>query len=243
LAKVRFERVAEEWLKSTTHLRAGTRANVEIRLRRHILPSFGAEPIGAIQPADVRAWVSALTESGLSSSTVVAIYGVLRRIMRTAEIDGLIPRTPCLGISLPKETSHQEMQFLDHAQVARLADAIDERYRALIFTAAYTGLRWGELAGLRIDRVNLLRGSVDVVEAMTETNGHLATAPTKTGARRTVSLPLPVRDAGRTHHRLSDHDRARVQFRRGPAAAAQLLPPSTAATSSRRSATPAFPKH
>jgi hypothetical protein len=42
------------------------------------------------------------------------------------------------------------------------------------------------LAGVR---VNLLRGTIDVVEAMTETNGHLATAPTKTGARRTVSLP------------------------------------------------------
>jgi integrase len=189
LAKVRFGSVAEQWLKSTTHLRAGTRANVEIRVRRHILPSFGDQPIGAIQPADVRAWVSGLTESGLSPSTVVAIYGVLRRIMRTAEIDGLIHRTPCLGISLPKETSHQEMHFLDHSEVARLAAAIDERYRSLIFTAAYTGLRWGELAGLRVDRVNLLRGTVDVAEAMTETNGHLATAPTKTGARRTVSLP------------------------------------------------------
>jgi len=189
LAKVRFERVAEEWLKSTTHLRAGTRANVEIRLRRHIFPAFGAEPIGAIQPAHVRAWVSGLTESGLSPSTVGAIYGVLRRVMRTAEIDGLIHRTPCLGISLPRETSHQEMHFLDHAEVARLGAAIDERYRALIFTAAYTGLRWGELAGLRVERVNLLRGTVDVVEAMTETNGHLAIAPTKTGARRTVSLP------------------------------------------------------
>jgi integrase len=175
LAKVRFERVAEEWLKSTTHLRAGTRANVEIRLRRHILPCFAAEPIGAIQPAHVRAWVSGLTESGLSPSTVVAIYGVLRRIMRTAEIDGLIHRTPCLGISLPIQTSHQEMHFLDHSEVARLAADIDERYRALIFTAAYTGLRWGELVGLRVDRVNLLRGTVDVVEAMTETNGHLAT--------------------------------------------------------------------
>ena len=64
----------------------------------------------------------------------------------------------------------------------------------MIFTAAYTGLRWGELASLHVDRVNLLRGTVDVAEAMTETNGHLATAPTKTGARRTVSLPRFLSD-------------------------------------------------
>ena len=48
------------------------------------------------------------------------------------------------------------MRFATVAQVTALADAIPRRYRALVLVAAYTGLRWGELAGLRVKRVDLL---------------------------------------------------------------------------------------
>jgi integrase len=59
----------------------------------------------------------------------------------------------------------------------------------LIYTAAYTGMRWGELAGLRVPRLDLLRGTLDIVEALTEVNGNLRIGPTKTGKVRTVSIP------------------------------------------------------
>jgi integrase len=189
LGRVRFDEYTANWMHSTTHWRPGTVANVESRLRRHILPAFGSHPLGRIQPVDVRAWIAEMTRTGLSASSVVAAYRVFARIMRTAEIDGYIVRTPCLGISLPRETSHHEMHYLDHEQVALLAGSIDARYRALIYTAAYTGMRWGELAALQVRNVNLLRGNIDIVEASTEVNGHLHVGPTKTGARRAVSLP------------------------------------------------------
>jgi integrase len=184
-----FDEYASSWLESTKHLRPGTRANVESRLRRHILPAFGQYPIGAVKPAAVRSWVAQLIETGLSPSTVNATYRTFARIMALAEVDGLISRSPCIGVALAKETSHQEMRFLEPEEVGRLAGSVDNRYRALIFTAAYTGLRWGELAGLRTERVNFLRGTVSVVEALTEVNGHVRFGPTKTGAHRTVSLP------------------------------------------------------
>jgi integrase len=59
----------------------------------------------------------------------------------------------------------------------------------LITFAAYTGLRAGELAALRWERVDLLRGSVDVAEAYAEVHGRLELGPTKTYSRRTVALP------------------------------------------------------
>ena len=180
LTKVPFDEYATEWLASTTHLRPGPHANVESRRRRHVLPAFGSYPLGAIQPAAVRSWVAGLSDTGLAAATVNATYRTFARIMKMAEIDGLIARSPCIGVSLAKETSHQEMRFLDHAEVAQLANTIDARYRALIFTAAYTGLRWGELAALRVDRINFLRGTLSVVEAITEVNGHVRIGPTKT---------------------------------------------------------------
>jgi integrase len=87
----------------------------------------------------------------------------------------------------------EEMRFLNSAEVARLADAIGPRYRALVLLGAYGGLRMGELAGLRRGRVDLLRGTVDVAEIVVEVHGQLDSGPPKTRAgRRAVGLPRAV---------------------------------------------------
>jgi integrase len=77
-------------------------------------------------------------------------------------------------VRLPK-VEREEMRFLNPAQVARLADAIGPRYRALVLLGAYGGLRMGELAGLRRGRVDLLRGTVDIAEIVVEVHGQLYT--------------------------------------------------------------------
>jgi integrase len=189
LAKVRFSTYATRWRESLAHLRPGTLNNVDSFLHCHILPAFGPWPIGRIEPADVRAFVADLVEKGLAPTTVGAVYRVFGRILSTAETDGVIPRTPCRGIRLPQQTTSTEQCFLNPDEVRRLAEAIDPRYRVLIYTAAYTGMRWGELAGLRIPRLDLLRGTIDITEALTEVNGTVRTGPTKTGKSRTVSIP------------------------------------------------------
>jgi integrase len=75
-------------------------------------------------------------------------------------------------------------------EVAHLADVIDPRYRALVLVGAYGGLRIGELAGLRRSRVDLLRGTVEVVEIVVDVQGVVEVGPPKTRAsRRTVGLP------------------------------------------------------
>jgi integrase len=189
LAKIRFSSYAAQWRASLAHLRPGTLNNVDSHLHCHILPAFGTWQVGRIEPVDVRVFVGDLVEKGLAASSVAAIYRVFSRILATAETDGVVSRTPCRGIRLPRQASHTEQHFLTPEEVRRLAESIDDRYRALIYTAAYTGMRWGELAGLRIPRLDLLRGTVDVVEALTEVNGVVRTGPTKTGKSRALSIP------------------------------------------------------
>jgi integrase len=93
-----------------------------------------------------------------------------------------------------------EMRFLSPGEVQSLADAVPPRYRALILTAAYTGLRWGELVGLRAKRLDLAARRVTVTEALSEVRGDLTFKTPKTAAsRRTVALPAPLVDV------LADH--------------------------------------
>ena len=189
LGRTRFEDYASEWLGSKAGVSARTLVNIEGRLRNHVLPAFGSVALGGIEPADVRAFVAKLTAAGLSPSTVKASYLVVAQVLRMAVVDGLIPRSPCIEVALPSDRQHDEMRFLTKAQVDALGDAIEDRYRALIYTAVYGGLRAGELGALKVDRVQLPAGVLEVVESLAEVHGHLEAGPTKTGRRRTITVP------------------------------------------------------
>jgi len=85
-------------------------------------------------------------------------------------------------------------------QVAAIAERVPARYRALVLVAAFGGLRWGELAGLRRKRVDLERGTVTVAEQLLEVNGAFSVGPPKSAAgRRTVTLPAVVVEALAEH--------------------------------------------
>jgi integrase len=189
LARTSLGEWATEWELTTVHLRAATRDLYHYLLRCHVLPRFGSVQLGRITAMDVRAWIAELSSSGLSPSTVRKAYGVLSRVLNAAVECGLVTRSPCVGVKPPPEPS-KPMRFLSASQVADLADAIDPAYAVLVYTAAYTGLRWGELAGLQRQQVELARGTITVVEQLTEVNGTLAFGPPKTAAgRRRVALP------------------------------------------------------
>jgi integrase len=81
------------------------------------------------------------------------------------------------------------MRFLSAEEVGRLANAMDERYQALIYLLAYGGLRIGEAAALRVDNLDLLHGRAQVVQSLSEVDRRIYLGPTKTRSRRTVTLP------------------------------------------------------
>ena len=192
LGKTPLAEWAARWEATQVHLRRSTQTRDRLLLERFILPRFGRRQLAAIGQLDVRQWVADLTAQGLAPSTVAKCYQVLGKVMAAAVDAGLIARSPCRAIKLPR-VERESPRFLTPAEVARLADAIDPRYRALVLVGAYGGLRIGELAGLTRRRVDLLRGTVEVAEIITEVEGHLGGGLPKTAAgRRTVGLPRRV---------------------------------------------------
>ena len=102
---------------------------------------------------------------------------------------GLIVRNPCRIKGAGTERL-PEMRCATVEEVAALAQAVEPRWQALILLAAYSGLRWGELAGLRRRHLDPLHKTVRVVEQCTEVNGRFVWGPPKTTAgMRTVVLP------------------------------------------------------
>ena len=174
------------WRRATVELRPNTEARDERLFRLHILPRFGAMPLGAITQYEVRVWVTHAARQGLAASTVRRAYQLLGKVLGAAVDAGMIAQNPCRRVPLPR-IERREMRFLTPVEVARLADSIRPGYRALVLLGAYGGLRIGEMAGLRRGRVDLDQGMVEVVEIVTEVSGYLYFGPPKTRAGYRVS--------------------------------------------------------
>ena len=132
-------------------------------------------------------------------ATVHKAHQILSKVMRGAVEAGLIASSPCDRVPLPR-IERGEIRFLTPAEVRVLASTIDPRYRSFVLVGAYAGLRFGELAGLRRSRIDLMRGTVEVAEIVVEVSGVHTWGPPKTRAgKRTVPRPRSVVD------KLQDH--------------------------------------
>lgn len=200
-ARTRFEEWAEEFWRTKLNRRRSTKMRDDSYIRNHVLPTFGRAPLGAITQPDVRAWVEKLAKKGLAANTVKQCYRLMAATMAAAVDARLIPESPCRNISLPRPTN-TEQRFLTAEEVQRLAEAIADPFRALVLSAAYLGCRWGELAGLKRTRLNLLHATVEIVGSLEEVGG---AAPkyveaTKTiSSRRRVSMPQFLVDELQDH--------------------------------------------
>jgi integrase len=189
LARTRLADWIVEWQATRTNLSPHTRLRDEASIRNHALPKFGTVPIGQLQPVHIAQWVADLDADGLAPATTRKAYQLLAAALTSAVDNGLIPVSPCRNVKLPKLTT-AAMRLLEPTETKVLAEAIDERYRAMVLTAVYTGLRFGELAALRIERLDALRRTVRVEESLAEVSGEfLVKSPKSDASRRTVSVP------------------------------------------------------
>jgi integrase len=155
----------------------------------HIMPWFGDLALDRITPAIVRLWRNDLLRQGRSVSTAAKSYRLLRAILNTAvRDDHLLRENPYRMRGFDKEpTSERPTASVD--QVWRLAALMPRRFRALVIFAAYTGLRWGELAALRVRDVDLDTGVVHVVRS--SLNCRTANGFRAGRSQRPVSAPWP----------------------------------------------------
>ena len=202
-----FGELAEEWL-DVADVKPKTRAGYRSVLDRHLLPRFGADPISAITPAEVERFLADLRKapvrgrkvaSPTSPGTIRNVRNALSGVCRYAVRSGAINANPVAEIRAPKIAKRHEMMFLTAGQVAQLADAIDDRYRLAVLLSAYTGVRAGEMAALRVGRVEMLRRRLQVVESVGEVHGALVTSTPKNGRGRAVPIPRFLVDELATH--------------------------------------------
>jgi integrase len=145
--------------------------------------------LSQIGRTDVAAAVNALSGSG---KTRFNKWGVLTHMLKMAALDGLIARSPTVGVELGRRTDHEreEHRYLTHAEFWKVYDATPTHWQPLVMLLAGSGIRWGEAAALTIGDVDTEGLAIRVVKSVDKRD---QVKPTKSGkSRRTVALPAEV---------------------------------------------------
>lgn len=178
---------SHKWLDTKTNLKATTRRDYESLLHAHIRPRWGHLALAEVQHEDVTTWLAELTAQGLSASRVRAAHVTLSQMLKLAVRSGRLARNAAEYVPLPR-VHRAEKRYLTHAEVDALADAAGG-YRVAVLFLAYTGVRYGEMAALRVDRLDMLRRRAVIDLALAEVGGRALYSTPKTHQSRSVPIP------------------------------------------------------
>jgi integrase len=143
----------ELW-KATHHAGPATWSAYRSHLRLHILPTLGHLQLSRIRRQHIKSLVTQLSQR-LAPRSIRDVLTVLSLVLNEAVEDRRIPHNPARGIRIPGQHP-SERPHASPAQVAQVVARLPRRTdQILVLTAAYTGLRWGELAGLQRTNLNL----------------------------------------------------------------------------------------
>ena len=183
------------WLTDSVRdtVKATTYETYERLMRLHLVPTLGRVKLKNLSPAHVRGLYREKLDSGLSSSSVQRIHALLHKALKQAVNDGLIPRNVTEGVKAPRQQRKEMKTFTPEQARAFLEAAKRDRLGALYIVAIHTGLRQGELFGLRWEDVDLDAGTLSVHRTLSGAKGGPRfTTPKNDKARRVRLTPQAI---------------------------------------------------
>ena len=177
----------EDWLiVHATSVRPKTSDQYKQIIKQHIIPDLGLIKMKDLQPKQIQALYGKKLEHGISSRTVQLIHAVLRRALNQAVNMGMIGRNPALAITRPK-VRRKEMKTLSDNQVRTLLSvAQGDRFEAVFWLAVTTGLRLGELMGLKWSDLDWVHRRLHIQRQLQRQRTGLEFSEPKTAAGRRV---------------------------------------------------------
>jgi integrase len=193
----------DKWLTASVKpsVKVKTYESYESIVRVRVVPRIGRKQLANLTPLDLQGLYADLTGAGLSARSIHHTHRCLHRAFVQAMRWGLLARNPCDGVTSPKATC-AEMRVLTPEQVnAFLASTREHPAHALYALAITTGMRQGELLGLRWQDIELDAGRLAVRQALQRQrgNGLVFVEPKTPRSRRTIILSRRTVAALREH--------------------------------------------
>jgi integrase len=193
----------DKWLAASVKpsVKTKTYEGYESICRVRVKPRIGARKLAKLTALDLQALYSALADSGLSPRSVHHTHRVLHRAFVQAVRWRLIPRNPCDGAQGPRATRSEMKVWTPEEADAFLVATRDHRMHALYVLALSTGMRQGELLGLKWDDLDLSAGTLSVRRSLQwqRGTGYAFVEPKTARSRRSVHLSQKAIASLRAH--------------------------------------------
>ncbi|HVM33828.1 MAG TPA: tyrosine-type recombinase/integrase [Actinomycetota bacterium] len=199
--KLTFGDYAQRWLKSKEkNVRPKTMQRYSDLMRLHVVPVIGSIPLLKLKPLHLEKIYEEASKRGLSAQSVLHIHRVIFTALKQAVAWQLIPRNIAEAVTPPRP-EHREVEPMTSREVVRILETVaDTDLEMPTLMGLGTGMRLGEVLGLRWKDIDLEKRSARIAQTVQETKEGVVFVPPKTHrSRRTVSLPGFVVHALRKH--------------------------------------------
>ena len=189
---VKLKDFLKNWLLTVKSSRSPRTFDLYARyMKDDVVPIIGKQTLIKVTPEIVQGMYDYWLSKGKSNHHVNNLHKIFNVAMSHAVKLGMIPRNPCKGTTPPKRPQ-REMQFYDEYQVQQLlntAQMIEDQYYPVYFLAIHTGMRLGELLGLKWEDIDFDRRTLQVKRQLARTGGGVIefSAPkSKRGIRKII---------------------------------------------------------
>ena len=205
-ADMPFGEYIDYWYRNFCELSiaATTRLKYENDIYKHIIPGIGKLPLAALKKSDLEKFYAEQMKSGnldrngvgdkkLSGAVIRSMHTRIKCALDQALKEGLVNRNEAIGCKLPPK-KNKEIEVLSHEEIARLLiQAKEEGFYELILLGLATGMRRGELLGLKWDDINFTTGELSIRrEYTTLGSDYIISTPKTKSSVRSVHLPQSV---------------------------------------------------
>lgn len=202
----------KDWLYTTKlNVSSGTYEFYKITVEKKLIPNLGNMPIDKLKPMHISKFLVKQAEKGLSHSTVRHCYNVLNIALNAAVKLQIIKNNPCIPVTPPVK-EHKKLSTLNLEQINTLLNYTKKsQFRVMylpIFLAVTTGMRRGEILGLKWENVDLEKVIIRVVDNYTKAGKeNILTTPKSDKSVRSIAL------LESTIKELKKHKKTQIEYR------------------------------
>ncbi|UED70677.1 site-specific integrase [Brevibacillus sp. HD3.3A] len=203
-----FQDYLQEWIKTKRNLGEQTLELYDSYLRTHIIPALGKIPLFKISAHDIELFLDSLHEKGLAAATIKRIFSVVNAALNAAAMKDIIPKNVANKVEKPQASRRRELVVWDPEFASDFLVKTKQASRHWIaaYLAIMTGMRQGEILGLRWSDIDFENRNITIQQTVTRKRKIKPGAKNKSSVRNIAISPETV-EALREHRKLIIQDR------------------------------------